>query len=46
MGMGISLQAEKRNAEALEAFQKAEGSGVLSQELQVFVERQIRQLGR
>jgi len=46
MGMGISLQAEKRNAEALEAFQKAQGSGVLSAELQAFVERQIRQLGR
>jgi len=46
MGLGISLQAEKRNAEALEAFQKAQGSGVLSQELQAFVERQIRQLGR
>jgi MSHA biogenesis protein MshN len=46
MGMGISLQAEKRNAEALEAFRKAQGSGALSAELQAFVERQIRQLGR
>lgn len=46
MGMGISLQAEKRNGEALEAFQKAQASGVLSVELQAFVERQIRQLGR
>jgi MSHA biogenesis protein MshN len=46
MGMGISLQAEKRNDEALEAFQKAQGSGVLSPELQAFVDRQIRQLGR
>jgi len=46
MGMGISLQAEKRNGEALDAFQKALGSGVLSQELQAFVERQVRQLGR
>jgi MSHA biogenesis protein MshN len=46
MGLGMSLQAEKRNAEALEAFQKAQASGVLSQELQAFVERQIRQLGR
>ena len=46
MGMGISLQAEKRNSEALEAFQKAQASGVLSAELQAFVERQIRQLGR
>jgi MSHA biogenesis protein MshN len=46
MGMGISLQAEKRNGEALDAFQKAQASGVLSAELQAFVERQIRQLGR
>lgn len=46
MGMGISLQAEKRNAEALQAFQRAQGSGVLSAELQAFVERQVRQLGR
>ena len=46
MGMGISLQAEKRNVEALDAFQKAQASGVLSVELQAFVERQIRQLGR
>jgi MSHA biogenesis protein MshN len=46
MGMGISLQAEKRNDEALEAFRKAQGSGVLSADLLAFVERQIRQLGR
>jgi MSHA biogenesis protein MshN len=46
MGMGISLQAEKRNAEALQAFQRAQASGVLSAELQAFVERQVRQLGR
>jgi MSHA biogenesis protein MshN len=46
MGMGISLQAEKRNDEALEAFRKAQGSGMLSVELLAFVERQIRQLGR
>lgn len=46
MGLGISLQAERRNAEALAAFQKAQGSGALSQELQAFVERQILQLGR
>jgi len=44
MGMGISLQAEKRNSEALEAFRKAQASGALSQELQAFVERQILQL--
>ena len=46
MGMGISLLAEKRSAEALEAFRKAQASGALSAELQAFVERQILQLGR
>lgn len=46
MGLGISLQAEKRNAEALDAFRRAQGSGTLSQELQGFVERKIAQLGR
>ena len=46
MGLGISLQAEKRNAEALDAFRKARDSGALSQELQGFVERRIAQLAR
>jgi MSHA biogenesis protein MshN len=46
MGLGISLQAEKRNAEALDAFQKAKASGSLSAELQGFVERKLGQLGR
>ena len=46
MGLGISLQAEKRNGEALDAFQRARTSGGLSQELQGFVERRIQQLGR
>ncbi|MBW8899256.1 MAG: tetratricopeptide repeat protein [Massilia sp.] len=46
MGLGISLQAEKRNGEALDAFQKARASGGLTQELQAFVERRIQQLGR
>jgi MSHA biogenesis protein MshN len=46
MGLGMSLQAEKRNGEALDAFQKARASGALSQELQAFVERRIQQLGR
>jgi MSHA biogenesis protein MshN len=46
MGLGISLQAEKRNAEALDAFQKAKASGGLSAELQGFVERKLGQLGR
>jgi MSHA biogenesis protein MshN len=46
MGLGISLQAEKRNAEALDAFRKAKASGTLSPELQGFVERKLGQLGR
>jgi MSHA biogenesis protein MshN len=46
MGLGISLQAEKRNGEALDAFQRARASGGLSQELLAFVERRIQQLGR
>jgi MSHA biogenesis protein MshN len=46
MGMGMSLQGEKRNAEALEAFQRARASGTLSAELQAFVERRLQQLGR
>jgi MSHA biogenesis protein MshN len=46
MGLGISLQAEKRNAEALEAFQKAKAVGTLTPELQAFVERRLGQLSR
>jgi MSHA biogenesis protein MshN len=46
MGLGISLQADKRNAEALEAFNRAKSSGNLSQELQAFVERRLQQLAR
>jgi MSHA biogenesis protein MshN len=46
MGLGISLQAEKRTAEALDAFKKAKAAGTLSPELQSFVERKIGQLGR
>lgn len=44
MGLGMSLQAEKRNPEALEAFQKARASGALTAELAGFVERRIQQL--
>jgi MSHA biogenesis protein MshN len=44
MGLGISLQAEKRNAEAKSAFQRALESGRLSPELQGFVERRLQQL--
>lgn len=46
MGLGISLQAEKRNPEAAGAYQKALASGTLSSELQAFVERRLKQLGR
>jgi MSHA biogenesis protein MshN len=46
MGLGMALQADKRNAEALEAFQRARASGALSAELQVFVERRLQQLAR
>jgi MSHA biogenesis protein MshN len=46
MGLGMSLQAEKRNSEALEAFQRARASGTLSAELQAFVERRLQQLGK
>jgi len=44
MGLGISLQADKRNAEAREAFLRARDSGRLSAELQAFVERKLQQL--
>lgn len=44
MGMGISLQAEKRNAEARAAYQRAKESGRLTPELQIFVERRLQQV--
>jgi MSHA biogenesis protein MshN len=44
MGMGISLQADHRNAEARVAFQRAHDSGRLAPELQSFVERRLQQL--
>lgn len=46
MGLGISLQAEKRDAEALDAFRKAKGSATLAPELLAFVENKIQQLAR
>ncbi|ALK97073.1 hypothetical protein AB595_21925 [Massilia sp. WF1] len=46
MGLGMSLQAGKRNAEAREAFQRAHASGTLAPELQAFVESRLQQLGR
>lgn len=44
MGLGISLQAEQRKAEARDAFIRARDSGRLSAELQGFVERKIQQV--
>jgi len=46
MGMGMSLQAEKRNGDALAAFRKARAAGLPSQELVAFVDRRIQQLER
>ncbi|MES2318323.1 MAG: tetratricopeptide repeat protein [Pseudomonadota bacterium] len=46
MGMGISLQADKRNAEALAAYQRARESGTLTAPLLAFVERKIGQLSQ
>ncbi|MGW8392103.1 tetratricopeptide repeat protein [Pseudoduganella sp. HUAS MS19] len=44
MGMGISLQADKRNGEAKAAFQRAAESGRLTPDLQAFVERRLQQV--
>ena len=44
MGLGISLQAEKREADALAAFQKAKMSGMLTPALMTFVQGKIQQL--
>jgi tetratricopeptide (TPR) repeat protein len=46
MGLGISLQAEKRNGEALDAFRKARSSASMSPELQAFVDRKLLQLSQ
>jgi MSHA biogenesis protein MshN len=44
MGLGISLEADGRSAEAREAYQRARASGALSAELDRFVEQKLRQL--
>ncbi|MFC5478138.1 tetratricopeptide repeat protein [Massilia suwonensis] len=46
MGLGMALQGDKRNGEALEAFRQAKALGTLSPELQAFVERRLAQVGR
>lgn len=44
VGLGISMQAENRLAEAREAFGRARSSGGLSPELQEFVEQRLKQI--
>lgn len=46
MGLGISLQAEDRAAEAAVAYARARDSGALSPELLGFVDRKLEQLAR
>ena len=46
MGLGIALQADKRPAEARDAFEHAKAAANLSPELQTFVERKLQQLNR
>jgi MSHA biogenesis protein MshN len=44
MGMGISLQAENRGAEALDAFRRAKSAGGLSPDLLAFVDQRMKLL--
>lgn len=44
MGLGISLQAERRNKEAEDAFTRAKASNTLSSDLKAFVEQRLRQI--
>jgi len=44
MGLGISLQAENRSAQARDAFSKAKASNTLTPELQAFVEQKLGQM--
>ncbi|MGI4718905.1 MAG: tetratricopeptide repeat protein [Janthinobacterium lividum] len=46
MGLGISLQAEKRIPEAVAAYQKARDSGTLAPDLLGFVDRKLKQLAQ
>ena len=45
MGLGISLNALKRNEEARDAFRRALNTGSLSADLQGFVEQRLKELG-
>jgi MSHA biogenesis protein MshN len=44
MGLGISLQALNRNADARDAFTHAKASNALTPELQAFVEQRLKQV--
>jgi len=44
MGLGISLQAEKRYAEAEQAFTRARAGNGLTPELQAFVDQRLQQV--
>ncbi|WP_158597903.1 tetratricopeptide repeat protein [Noviherbaspirillum saxi] len=46
MGLGISLQADQKIADAQEAFRRAKSSNGLSPELQAFVDSRLSQLQR
>jgi len=46
MGLGISLQAEQRTAEAQDAYGRAKAAGNLTPELLGFVERKLQLIGR
>jgi MSHA biogenesis protein MshN len=41
MGLGLSMQAEKRDGEAIVAYERARDSGTLSAQLKAFVERKL-----
>ena len=44
MGMGIAMQADKRDAEALDAFRRARAVGGLSPDLIAFVDQRLKHL--
>jgi MSHA biogenesis protein MshN len=46
IGLGIALQTEKRDAEALDAFKRAKASGSLTPELATYADRRIGALSR
>jgi MSHA biogenesis protein MshN len=44
MGLGISLQADSRGADALDAFRRARSAGGLNSDLLAFVDQRMKQL--